>query len=73
MWGEHKSGPQAAEASGTLFCSPHIMMSYTNCVSITEQTTAKSYLFILYNKKKNPELNRQMDNFLSTQTFGNLN
>jgi hypothetical protein len=47
-----------------------LMMSY--CVSITEQTTAKSYLFVLYNKKKTPELNRQIAYFLSTQTFGNL-
>jgi hypothetical protein len=39
-----------------IFCSSYIMMSY--CVSITEQTTAKSYLFVLYNKKKTPELNR---------------
>ena len=51
MWEEQKSGSRAAGAS-----SSHIVMSY--CVSITEQTTAKSYLFVLYNKKKTPELNR---------------
>jgi hypothetical protein len=32
-----------------------ILKSY--CVFITEQTTAKSYLFVLYNKKKTPQLN----------------
>jgi hypothetical protein len=31
-----------------------IMMSY--CVSKTEQTTAKSYLFVLNKKKKTPKL-----------------
>jgi hypothetical protein len=45
-WEEQKSGSRAAEAS-------HIMTSY--CAFITEQTMAKSYLFVLYNKKKNSE------------------
>jgi hypothetical protein len=31
-------------------------MSYQ--ITITEETTAKSYLFVLYNKKESPELNR---------------
>jgi hypothetical protein len=53
MWEEQESGSRAAEESGSLLCSSHIMMSY--CVSITEQTTVKSYLFVLYNKKKTPE------------------
>jgi hypothetical protein len=37
MWEEQKSDRPR-------FCSSHIMTSY--CVSITEQTTAKSYLFV---------------------------
>ena len=45
MWEEQKSGSRG-----------DIMTSY--CVSITEETTGKSYLFVLYNKKKTPELNR---------------
>jgi hypothetical protein len=36
----------------SLLCSFHIMTSYS--VSITEQTTAKSYLFVLNNKKTPP-------------------
>jgi hypothetical protein len=60
MWEERKSGP---EASGSLFCTSHIMTSY--CVSITEETTEKSYLFVLYNKKKTPELNRVNNLFFS--------
>jgi hypothetical protein len=32
-------------------------MKFTS-LSITEQTTAKSYPFVLYNIQKNPELNR---------------
>jgi hypothetical protein len=51
-----KSDPLASAAHEPLFCPSHIMTSY--CVSITDQTTAKSYLFVLYNKKKTPELNR---------------
>jgi hypothetical protein len=35
-----------SSASEPLFCFSHIMTSY--CVSITEQTTAKSYLFVKY-------------------------
>jgi hypothetical protein len=62
-YGKNRKVPH--EASRSLFYSSHIMMSY--CVSITEQTTSKSYLFVLYNKKKNPELN--IAYFLSTQTF----
>jgi hypothetical protein len=43
---------QTGDSSASLFGSSHIMTSY--CVSITEQRTAKSYQFVLYNKKKNP-------------------
>jgi hypothetical protein len=65
MWedkkvGRQKSGSRAAEASASLFCSSNIM-SYG--VYITEQTTAKSYLFVLYNKKKTPEL-KQVNSLL---------
>jgi heterodisulfide reductase subunit A-like polyferredoxin len=42
------------------------MMSY--CVSITEQTMTKSYLFVLYNKNKK----KQIHFYLDTLTFGNL-
>jgi hypothetical protein len=55
MQKEQKKWPRAAEASVSLYCSSHIMMSY--CVSITEQTKLKSYLFFLYNKKRTPKLN----------------
>jgi hypothetical protein len=42
MWEEHKMTQSPRRLA--LFCSSHIMTSY--CVSITEQTTAKSYLFV---------------------------
>jgi hypothetical protein len=57
MWEEQENGSQAAEASGSLFVLP-TLWRHTDCVSITEQTAAKSYLFVLYDKKKTPELNR---------------
>jgi hypothetical protein len=39
------------------------MMSY--CVSINEQATAKSYLFVLYNKNNPPpSRNKQVNSFL---------
>jgi hypothetical protein len=47
MWEEQKSDSLASAACEPLFCSFYIMTSY--CVSITEQTTAKSYLFVKYN------------------------
>jgi hypothetical protein len=37
----------------------HIMMSY--CVFITEQTSAKSYLFVLYNKITPPPRIKQVN------------
>ena len=61
----------SSETSGSPFCSSHIMTSY--CVFITEQTTAKSYLFVLYNKKKKTRIRQVADSLLlSTQTIGNL-
>ena len=48
--GRTKKGSRAAEASGSLFCSSHILRTMSYCVRIIEQTTAKSYLFVLYNK-----------------------
>jgi hypothetical protein len=44
MWKEQKSDPLASAARDAIFCSSHIMTSYS--VSKTEQTRAKSYLFV---------------------------
>jgi hypothetical protein len=46
MWEEQKNDSLTSTARAHFFCSSHIMTSY--CVSITEQTTAKSYLFVEY-------------------------
>jgi hypothetical protein len=55
MWEEQKVATRHL-GEWVVFCPFHIMMLY--CVPIAEQTTAKSYLFLLYNTKKTPELNR---------------
>ena len=63
-----KKCPRAAQASGHFLFLPH-MTSYS--ASITEQTTGKCNLFVLYNKiEKIPELNSL---FLFPQTFGSRN
>ena len=51
-----KSGPRAAYASGSLVFLPHNVYR----VSITEQATAKCYIFVLYNYIAN----KKVKNFL---------
>jgi hypothetical protein len=52
MWEEQKSDPLDLAAHEHLFCSSHIVTLY--CVSITEQTMAKSYLFVKYSLCSTP-------------------
>ena len=62
MWEEQQSETLASAARVPTFCSSHIMMSY--CVFITEQITAKSYLFVKLRRPALPE----RDKWRNTET-----